>query len=375
MNTSTKIGFANIGNTCFLNVVLQGLRLAPPMAAIFLNETEIPLREDSKKKEMVTAFQTLFKDLWRIEPPADATPTMVPRGFFQALTNIIRETDDDWYHHGQQADAAEALQYILDSLHDGMYRRVRMQVSGEPANKEEESQLKAIQSWATFFGKEYSPIVDWFNGQTQICIECTNCRTISERFEPWLMLKAPIPGSEGAPVPSMEDCLKHAFLSEKIDDYACDTCKSKQKATITNRISRLPSVVILSLKRFTNTGKKVRGTIAWNLDSLDFAPQMAFSRNPFSRREINTEYETFAVIDHHGSTNGGHYVMHAKQDGKWIEYDDSNVTPSSPERVVNQDSYIAMLIPKRDASVMNTQFQSMIQEFRKREKPAPIAEA
>lgn len=375
MATTSKIGFANIGNTCFLNVVLQALRLSPPMGAIFLNEADVEVREDSNKKEMVTAFQTLLRDLWRISPPPDATPTMVPRGFFQSLQNVIRETGDDWYQHGQQADAAEAMQYIVDSIHDGMYRRVRMTVAGEASNKAEESQFKALHSWATFFGKEYSPIVDCFNGQTQICVECAECHTVSERFEPWLMLKAPIPGSEtiGGPAPSMEECLKAGFVSETIDDYACDTCKSKQKATITNRISRLPPVVILSVKRFTNMGRKVRGKIGWDLDALDFTPQMAFTRDPFSNRPVNTLYETYAVIEHHGSTHGGHYTMFAKQGGRWFEYDDSNITASSPERVVSPDSYIAMLVPKDRSAAMTAQFEAKILEFRAREATATEA--
>ena len=372
MSTSTKIGFANIGNTCFLNVVLQALRLSPPMGEIFLGPTDITLRADSKKQEMVNAFQILLRDLWRIAPPPEARPTMVPRGFFQSLTNVLRDTHDDWYRHGQQADAAEAMQYILDSLHDGLYRKVRMTVSGNASNKDEVSQAKALASWSSFFGKEYSPIVNYFNGQTQICVQCNTCKTVSERYEPWLMLKAPIPGSEtvGGPAPTMETCLEAAFVSETLDDYACDVCKSKQKATITNRISRLPPVVILSVKRFTNMGHKVRGRIGWDLDALDFTPQMAFTRDPFTNVRSSPIYETYAVIEHHGSTHGGHYIMFAKQDGAWYEYDDNTVTISTPERVVSPDSYIAMLVPKASASAMAEDFKSHILSFRSRESEA-----
>jgi len=364
----TQIGLANIGNTCFLNVVLQALRLNPAMGEIFLKNTtrDVSLRGDSKKQELVIAFQTLMRDFWRTAPAPNTTPALIPRGFFYALHNTLRDTEDTWYRHGQQADAAEALQYVLNSLHEGMSRKVVMEVIGGANTQEETSQVKAIESWGAFFAKEYSPIVQHFNGQMQIRIVCSNCKNASERYEPWLMMKAPIPGADtvGSTVPTMEACIDAAFAEETIDDYNCEKCKSKQKAQIFNKISRLPPVTILTLKRFTNDGKKVRGCIPWDLDMIDFEKWMAFTRDPFTDEYVNTQYKTFAVIEHHGSTRGGHYRMYARQRDDWNEYDDSSVRKVDPEHVVTADSYIAILLPKPTAPSMLIENEGYIRSFR-----------
>jgi ubiquitin C-terminal hydrolase len=344
------MGLANLGNTCFLNVVLQALRLSPPIGILFLSE-DVSVRKESKKSEMVTAFQTFIRDFWSARIAEESTPTMVPRGFLHALHNVIRDTDDDWYHHGQQADAAEALQYILDSLHDAMYRRVKMDVRGKSTTREETSQIKAIESWASFFG-----------GQTQICIRCNTCGSVSERYEPWLMIKAPIPGADavGGPVPTLDACIQSAFAPESIEDYHCDTCKTKQRATITTRISRLPPITIVTVKRFTNSGHKVRGKIAWDLSETDYSSVMAFHRDPFSDSRGSSVYETFAVIEHHGSTHGGHYHMYARQNDAWFEYDDNSVRNVHPDTVVTADSYIAFMMPKSHAASMLAQFDAAV---------------
>ena len=368
------IGLANIGNTCFFNAVLQALRLSPPIGSMFLTERPIALREKSQRTQLVLAFQRLMQDLWKESPPAGVKSTMIPRGFFQSLFNVLNETNDGWYHKGQQADAAEAIQYILESLHDGIYKSVTMSVSGESSNCEEVSQIKAIESWATYFSKEYSPIIQNFYGQTQIRIQCDKCKSLSERYEPWLMIKAPIPGGDvvGGPAPTLDTCLKAAFESESLDDYECTTCSLREghkvngKATITNQISRLPPVVILSIKRFTNDGNKVRGKLAWDLDSFDLGSVFAFSRNPFSDNPIHTQYETFAVIEHHGSLQGGHYTMYARQNETWLEYDDNSITDVTPDRVVSADSYILFLLPKADKEKMNGQFAESIKALRRR---------
>ena len=361
---SSKIGLANLGNTCFLNVVLQALRITPAMSSIFLTSSEIPLREQSQRTKLVTAFRTLMCDFWSINPPADAKPVMAPRGFFQLLLQTMRDSDSEWYRHGQQADAAEALQYIMDCLHDGMYRPVRMSIVGDACNQEEVSQVKAIESWTSFFKKEYSPIVENFNGQTRICIQCTECKKSSERFEPWLMIKAPLPPAP-APAPTMDECIKDAFASETLDDYFCESCGTKRKAVITNHISRLPSTVILVLKRFGNDGRKKRGCIPWNLDAIDFKEHMAFHRNPFDK-SLDTLYETYAVIEHHGGTNAGHYIMFAKQNDVWFEYDDSEVKLTTPERVVSDDSYILFLTAKTQTDAMRDHMNDAITALRSR---------
>jgi len=366
----TKIGLANLGNTCFLNVVLQALRLSPAIGEMFLKHAcrDPVLRKDSKKKEFVSEFRTLILDFWRRTPSPGTIPSMIPRRFMSELYRTIHMNGDDWYRPGQQADAAEALQYVLDSLHDGLSRRVAMEVVGDAATADEESHVKAIRSWGGFFAKEYSPIVNSFNGQMQIRVVCSKCNTSTERYEPWLMIKAPIPGADtsGSAIPSMNTCLDKAFADEVIDDYTCETCKSKEKATIHNKISRLPPVTIVTLKRFTNGGQKVRGRIPWNLDSLDFGPWLAFERDPFSENDedIASEYVTYAVIEHMGSARGGHYRMYARQGDSWVEYDDSSVRNVHPEHVVTADSYVAIMMPKKHAERMVAENEEWIQAYR-----------
>jgi ubiquitin C-terminal hydrolase len=363
----TTIGLANVGNTCFLNVILQALRISPPMVQMVLQDLENPisLREESKKRELVTAFQILMQDFWKARIPAGRQPTMIPRGFVHAFYNVLRTTDDDWHRPGEQSDAAEVLQYILEGMHDGIHKKVRMEIVGDVVSNEDDQQIKAIQSWADFHSKEYSPIIHNFYGQSQITVECTNCGNKNRRYEPWMVIKAPIPGSAtvGAPAPSMDDCIAAAFDTETIDDYACEKCSGKHKATITTRVSRMPAVLFVSLKRFTNMGHKVRGRIGWDLDSTRLHEHCAFRRDPFTNTPNDPEYETYAVIEHLGGLRGGHYRMYARQ-GDWYMYDDSSVHAVPPERVVTEDSYIACMIPKRHAAGMRAQMNDYISRAR-----------
>lgn len=376
----TTIGLANVGNTCFLNVILQALRIAPPMVQMTLADLEHPiqLREESKKRELVVAFQTLMQDFWKARIPEGRQPTMIPRGFVHAFYNVLRTNDDDWHRPGEQSDAAEVLQYILESIHDGVYKKVRMEIVGDVMTSEDSQQIKAIQSWADFHSKEYSPIIHNFYGQSQITVECTNCHNKNQRYEPWLVIKAPIPGSTkpGSPAPSMSDCLAAAFDTETIEDYSCEKCAAKHKATITTRISRMPAVLFVSLKRFTNSGHKVRGRIGWDLDSTSFKDLCAFRRDPFTNSTIDPEYETFAVIEHLGGLRGGHYRMYARQ-GDWHLYDDSSVHIVPSERVITDDSYIACMIPKHQTTSMRKQMNDLIlraREFATQQEAAAAKE-
>lgn len=342
---TSQIGLANLGNTCFLNSVLQCLRMCDPLSEYFSKQTELSVRNKSKKGAIAQAYKQLLQE-FNLQKEGVC---IVPRNFLSALWQTIQECDDDWFRPRQQADAAECLQYIMEGIHDSLYRQVRISVQGNARSEKEAEYVKAFQSWAAFFAKEYSTIVEKFYGQSQISIQCQTCQSVSTRYEPWLMIKAPIPGGdkEGSLVPTMTDCMNKNFASEEIPDYACETCKSKQPATKQERISKLPNILILTIKRFTNDGRKIRGKIGWDLNSMSFTTWTAFSQCPFPEFKHYPSYETFAVIEHQGSAQGGHYHMYGRTMEGWNNYDDCSVQKNIQEdQVISADSYILFLRSK-----------------------------
>ncbi len=61
-------------------------------------------------------------------------------------------------------------------------------------------------------------------------------------------------------------------------------------------------------------------------------------------------YDCVAVINHSGSTYGGHYYSYCNHDvatkgaaglpGRWYTFDDSRVSPMDPESVVSHTAYL-----------------------------------
>jgi ubiquitin carboxyl-terminal hydrolase 2/21 len=61
-----------------------------------------------------------------------------------------------------------------------------------------------------------------------------------------------------------------------------------------------------------------------------------------SAKEPRPTYELYAVSQHSGSTEGGHYATACRNLGKWYEIDDISIFPSDEEIIVSPEGYILL---------------------------------
>ena len=330
-------GLYNLGNTCYLNSALQALRHAKPFADYFLSDTWKTHRHPERNGHDLTGdIVELLHEFGQ-----DSRIAINPRKLVSAFYKVAKERGlDDEFYQGAQADGTEAVLLILQVLHEQQARHVNMKVAGTAKNAEHVEYIRSLESWANFFHKEYSPIVESFYGQTQSQLRC-ECGSVTTRYEPWGVLKVPIPNAEkqGAPAPNLQQCITAAFASETLDDYTCDSCKVKGKVRSEHHISRFPTHMILGLKRYTNTGAKVRARIPYDVDLIDFSEWTCWPSI-----QTSSKYRVYAVIDQMGSSRGGHYNMRVTADGSvWNRYDDTNCSVASEGGVAGQDTLMLFL--------------------------------
>jgi len=185
-NTSVN-GLANIGNTCYMNSILQCLAHCRGLRDFFLLgqfrqqiNPDNPIGSGGKTAEV---FATLMQDLWN-----NGRTTCNASRLKHAL---CRKSDICAGY--QQQDAQEFLSILLDTLHEDLNQGDHTKTFQLPDGDGKPNEEIANQSWNFHLQRNDSYFVKNFMGQFKSKVACMECGKISLTFDPYMYLSLPIP--------------------------------------------------------------------------------------------------------------------------------------------------------------------------------------
>ena len=155
---------------------------------------------------------------------------------------------------------------------------------------------------------------------------------------------------------TLQDCLEEFTKEEKLgedDLWYCPRCKKHQQATKRFDLWKLPEILVVHLKRFSNSRMlrdKIDAFVDFPIEGLDLEAMvgerevaMRLQKQGFDVSSLGLQdvdeplvYDLYAVDEHLGGLGGGHYRAYALNHvtKKWYHFDDSFVTESTAEQSV-----------------------------------------
>ncbi|XP_054251606.1 ubiquitin carboxyl-terminal hydrolase 2 isoform X1 [Indicator indicator] len=326
-------GLRNLGNTCFMNSILQCLSNTKELRDYCLqNQYLRDLNNNSRMRTaLISEFAKLIQLLWTSSPNDSVSPS-------EFKTQIQRYAPR-FVGYNQQ-DAQEFLRFLLDGLHSEVNRvLVRPRASTDPLDHLPDEE-KSRQMWRRYQEREDSRISDLFVGQLKSSLTCSECGYCSTAFDPFWDLSLPIPKKSYGEVTLM-DCLR-LFTKEDVLDGdekpTCCRCKARTRCTKKFSIQKFPKILVLHLKRFSEArirSSKLTTFVNFQLKDLDLREFASQSCN-------HAVYNLYAVSNHSGTTMGGHYTAYCKSpvSSEWHSFNDSRVTPMSSSHIRSSDAYL-----------------------------------
>ncbi|KAH9991013.1 hypothetical protein BJV77DRAFT_1009515 [Russula vinacea] len=294
-------GLLNLGQTCFLNATLQALLHNPLLRNYFLGDKHNPRWCKNKEDCACCELDRLFAATHTPPPPQPAFgPTALLATTWRAAGSLAGYA---------QQDAHECLIALLNAAHASARGDMR----------------------------------------------CPRCHALSETVDPCLDISL---GLGLSPAQStLAGYLKRFTQPENIavKDWTCQKCgKVSQEANKRFSIKRLPPVLSIQFKRFEQRGSEtykidtpVRVPVSINMASYTTAALDGSGTYPGP--EALYDYELFAVINHEGQIDNGHYTSFARFQDTWCRFDDDKVTPATLAGVLGASApiYMAFYVKRR----------------------------
>lgn len=305
-------GLENLGNTCFLNSVLQCLTYTEPLVAYL---------QSGKHQTTchIAGFCALCAIQRHVSRALQSTGRIVaPKDLVSNLRCISRN-----FRNARQEDAHEYMIHLLESMHKCCLP------SGVPA-----------QSPSAY---EKSLVHKIFGGRLRSQVKCLQCSYCSNTFDPFLDLSLEI-----AKADSLYKALVHFTAAEQLDggerQYKCERCKHKVRALKQLTIYKAPYILSIHLKRFRSHfgGQKIDKKVQFG-STLDLKPFVSGSY------EGDLKYTLYGVLVHAGwSTHSGHYFCFVRtSSGLWYLLDDNRVVQVSEKSVLEQKAYMLFYVRDR----------------------------
>ncbi|KRG01703.1 ubiquitin carboxyl-terminal hydrolase 8 isoform X2 [Drosophila mojavensis] len=320
-------GLKNLGNTCYMNSILQCLSNTPQLMEFCVSDKykNYICRRNKTNGQVIEEVAALIKELWNGQYKCVASRDL--RYVVGQYQKIFRGVD--------QQDSHEFLTILMDWLHSDL-QTLRVPRQREVISASEKA-------WMEFTKSQESLILHLFYGQIKSTVKCVTCTKESATYECFSNLSLELPAN--ANLCYLNQCMDMYFSGEKIHGWNCPNCKTKRDAIKKLDISKLPPVLVIHLKRFyadpSNPGAyiKKQNYLQFPLDNLDMKPYIARAE---SRAVTPKTYQLYAVSNHYGTMEGGHYTAFCKSAhyGRWYKFDDQVVSPLDTSNVVSSAAYI-----------------------------------
>ncbi|KAG2732413.1 hypothetical protein G9P44_004830 [Scheffersomyces stipitis] len=393
-------GLVNLGNSCYMNCILQCLGATPPLTKFFFPGISNSLPSSSQvqsyrqhinvnnklgsKGIMTTNFFGLLANMFNSNGKSYS-----PTNFKKVMGSL---SPGGQFATFDQQDCLEFLTFLLDGLHEDL----NQMVISNPEEKKAISELTPEQEktreilpvrlastieWERYLKLNFSIIVDYFQGQYLSQLKCLECGMTSTTYNAFSVLSLPIPEKLGYSTNqrvSLDDCLKEFTTTELLDDnnkWHCPRCKRFTKSTKKITITRLPQILIIHFKRFKMTPNGyfnkldtfVNFPVKDTLDLTSYWPDVGTSVNsnlkdseimskekeeqilstlPSRNQQKPFRYKLYGVANHFGNLTTGHYTSYIHKEGEskktrgWIYFDDAKLTYNCKESdVMNKNAY------------------------------------
>lgn len=324
-------GIVNLGSTCFMSCILQTLLHNPLVCYHFFNNDthffncallhryNTAGAIDESSACITCLLDSMFREFYT-SPSHD--------GF--GITNLLMTA---WYKNQllagfQEQDAHEFWQFLLSELHSD-HEKV-LAASGASAAPEH---CKCVMH-------------STFSGQLESSVACGSCGAVTRTVDPLIDLSLEI--NHLSANPSLYDCLDQFTHNEALDvKYKCESCRKESKAHRSLRIKKIPPVLSIQLKRFKhNFASDTASKIDTKVDVPLFLNLTQYASD-YGADSIDTNkvYELFAIVNHVGLVNTGHYIALVKNStGQWFKFDDSVISLISHEEVQATNAYLLFYI-------------------------------
>lgn len=310
-------GLTNIGNTCFLNSIMQVLSHTYELND-FLNLQLYKRRLNNKCESiLLLEWDNLRKILW------NENCIVSPVKFVNAVQQIAKIKNQHLFTGFEQNDISEFLIFVIDCFHIALSREVNMTIVGTETTDMDKIAVKCFKTIQGIYSNDYSEIWNMFYGMhVSQLTSVTSGEVMGISPEPYFMIDLPIP--ENIKNISLIDCFDLYVKEEILDgDNAIlnETTGKKEAVKKSIMFWSFPNILVIDIKRFNVTNTKKKMLVDFPLENLDLSKYiMGYNKSTYI-------YDLYGVCNHGGTVMGGHYTSYIKNaNDKWYQYNDTSVT-------------------------------------------------